>query len=49
MGRVPARRAALTGPVLAIVPLALAPTLAFGAWGRLHTPSTRRRGTRSTP
>ena len=37
MGRVPARRAALTGVVLAIVPLALAPTLAFGAWGRLHT------------
>ncbi len=34
--RLPARRAALAGAVLAVVPLALAPTLAFGAWGRLH-------------
>jgi hypothetical protein len=35
--RIPAHRAALAGVVLAVVPLALAPTLAFGAWGRLHT------------
>ncbi|HEY7282746.1 MAG TPA: hypothetical protein VID47_14265 [Actinomycetota bacterium] len=35
--RLPARRATAAGVVLAVMPLALAPTLAFGAWGRLHT------------
>jgi hypothetical protein len=39
LDRLPARRLLLAGVVLAAVPLALAPTLAFGAWGRLHTAS----------
>jgi hypothetical protein len=37
MERLAGRRALAAGLVMAAVPLALAPTLAFGAWGRLHT------------
>jgi hypothetical protein len=36
LDRLPARRVALAGAALALVPIALAPTLAWGAWGRLH-------------
>jgi hypothetical protein len=36
LARLPARRVALAGAVLAVVPIALAPTLAWGAWGRLQ-------------